>query len=319
MFECRKDNIIPIQIIDSYAYNNATTIAPVVNCSETLYGPQRIMACAENPTWQIEPYLEEKCYPWLYPHGKGGEADPERPLQINTRDYYKQRLKSSDNRWQKDPTWIFRALNLLQREDLRKSVNYHARKKYEDGKMCYLIYPDIGMVIRGSSAFWEKARRHLRSMYATLGKPFIFLSINLQDDVEFLTNINPVKFGMIDNPNWEAIDSLNNDEYLMLINQNAALAARMCKRRIAGFEEFIKDKQHPFLINYVVPNYFLKIEFQRDGLPHIHSLLWVENPPSYESIEGRQIIIDFVDTFLTTELPDRDVDPDLYKLVRKHQ
>ncbi|CAF4551833.1 unnamed protein product, partial [Rotaria socialis] len=313
MFECRKDNIIPIQIIDSYAYNNATTIAPVVNCSETLYGPQRIMACAENPTWQIEPYLEEKCYPWLYPHGKGGEADPERPLQINTRDYYKQRLKSSDNRWQKDPTWIFRALNLLQREDLRKSVNYHARKKYEDGKMCYLIYPDIGMVIRGSSAFWEKARRHLRSMYATLGKPFIFLSINLQDDVEFLTNINPVKFGMIDNPNWEAIDSLNNDEYLMLINQNAALAARMCKRRIAGFEEFIKDKQHPFLINYVVPNYFLKIEFQRDGLPHIHSLLWVENPPSYESIEGRQIIIDFVDTFLTTELPDRDVDPDLYK------
>jgi hypothetical protein len=99
------------------------------------------MACAENPTWQIEPYLEEKCYPWLYPDGKGGEADPERPLQINARDYYKQRLKSSDNRWQKDPTWIFRALNLLQREDLRKSVNYHARKKYEDGKMCYLIYP----------------------------------------------------------------------------------------------------------------------------------------------------------------------------------
>jgi hypothetical protein len=40
MFECRKDNIIPFQIIDSYAYNNATTIAPVVNCSETLYGPQ---------------------------------------------------------------------------------------------------------------------------------------------------------------------------------------------------------------------------------------------------------------------------------------
>ncbi|CAF4178959.1 unnamed protein product [Rotaria magnacalcarata] len=204
------------------------------------------------------------------------------------------------------------------------------------------------MVIRGSSAFWGKARRHLRSMYAMLGKPFIFLSINLQDDVEFLTNINPVKLGMIDNPNWEAIDCLNDDEYLMLINQNAALVARMCKRHIpgsykivlassrigwvpigayaycriarpgiAGFEEFIKNKQHSFLINYVVSNYFLKIEFQHDGLPHIHSLLWIENPPFCKSIEGRQIIIDFVDKFLTTELPDRDVDPDLYKLRKK--
>jgi hypothetical protein len=79
----------------------------------------------------------------LYPNGKGGEADPERPIVINLRDYYKNRLKCVDNRWQKDPTWIFRALNLLQREDLRKSVNYHAKRKYRNGKMCYLIYPGI--------------------------------------------------------------------------------------------------------------------------------------------------------------------------------
>ena len=77
---------------------------------------RRTIRCVENATWQSEPYLEGKCYPWLYPYGKGGEADP-------------------------DPTWIFRALNLLQREDLRRSVNFHAKKKYQDGKMCYLIYP----------------------------------------------------------------------------------------------------------------------------------------------------------------------------------
>ncbi len=92
---------------------------------------RRVISCAQDPTWQIEPYLEEKGYPWLYPHGKGGEADPERPVVINYRDYYKQRLKSADNRWQKDLTWIFHALNLLQREDLGKSVNYHAKKNIE--------------------------------------------------------------------------------------------------------------------------------------------------------------------------------------------
>ncbi|CAF4806823.1 unnamed protein product [Rotaria socialis] len=295
MFQCREENIKPIRIIDSYAYNNATTTTPIINPPEILYGPERIIPCAENPTWHIEPYLEEKSHPWLYPQGKGGEADPERPLDINLRDYYKQRLKSSDNRWQKDPAWSFRALNLLQREDLRKSVNYHARKKYQDGKMCYLIYQDVGTAIRGSSVFWDKSRRHLRSMYATLGKPFIFLSINLQDDVEFLTNINTDKFGSINCPNWEATDSLNDDEYLIC------------------FEEYIKDKHHPFLMDYVVSNYFLKIEFQRDGLPHLHALLWVENSSSIDTAEGRQAIIDFVDKFLTTELPAPDIDPDLCK------
>ncbi|CAF3233766.1 unnamed protein product [Rotaria sp. Silwood2] len=310
IFKCRQEDIIPIRIIDSYAYNNATTTVPVINSPETLLGPKRIIPCAEDPIWKIESYLEERCYPWLYPHGKGGEADPERPLQINLRDYYKQRLKSADNRWQKDPTWIFRALNLLQREDLCRSVNYHFSCSNAS---------DIGMVIRGSSAFWDKARRHLRSMYATLGKPFIFLSINLQDDVEFLTNINPEKFGSTCNPNWEAIDSLSDDEYLMLANENPALVARMCKRRLAGFEEYISDKKHPFLIDYIVSNYFLKTEFQRDGLPHLHALLWIENPPSTDTSEGRQTILDFVDKFLTTELSDRDAQPDLYKSVRKYQ
>ncbi|CAF3785459.1 unnamed protein product [Rotaria sordida] len=272
MFKCRNEIITPIRIIDSYAYNNSTTTTPILNSSDDFSGPKRKISCAENPIWQIEPYLEESTYPWLYTHGKGGEADPERPIALSIRDYYKQRLKSVDNRWQKDPTWIFRSLNLLQREELH-----------------------VGAVLRGTSAFWLKAKRHLRSMYATLGKPFIFFSINLQDDVEFLINIDSNKFGSINNPKWEAIDTLSDDEYIMLVNENAGLVARMCKRRMNAFEEYINDKKHPFLIDYVVSHYFLKTEFQRDGLPHLHALLWIENPPSTDTNEGRQEILDFVD------------------------
>ncbi|CAF1231847.1 unnamed protein product [Adineta ricciae] len=282
LFKCQSENITPIKIIDSYAYNNSTTTVPFINSYDVLCGPKRVMSCAKDAIWQVEPYLEERSYPWLYPHGKGGEGDPERPLKMNLREYYKLRLKSVDNRWQKDPTWIFRALNILQRDDLRKSVNFHAKKRFQNGKMCYLIYPDIGGVIRGSSAFWNKARRHLRAMYATLGKPFIFLSINLQNDIEFLTYIDPQKFGTAENPEWDAIYNLSKDEYLLLANENAALVARMCKRRIAAFEEYIKDKKHPFLIDYVVSNYFIKIEFQRDGLPHLPCF-----PPKNSSIAFR--------------------------------
>ncbi|CAF0877379.1 unnamed protein product [Adineta steineri] len=89
MFKCQPEYIIPIRIIDSYAYNNSTTNSPIIEPSEFLSNPKRVIPCAENPTWQIGPYLEEKCYPWLYPLGKGGEADPERSIAINLRDYYK--------------------------------------------------------------------------------------------------------------------------------------------------------------------------------------------------------------------------------------
>ncbi|CAF5097333.1 unnamed protein product, partial [Rotaria socialis] len=53
-------------------------------------------------------------------------------------------------------------------------------------------------------------------MYATLSKPNIFLSVKLQDDVEFLTHIDPTRFGNVNEPNYEVIDSLSDDDYLQL-------------------------------------------------------------------------------------------------------
>jgi len=41
MFECRKEDISPIRIIDSYAYNNCTTSAPVIlDPTEAVQGPK---------------------------------------------------------------------------------------------------------------------------------------------------------------------------------------------------------------------------------------------------------------------------------------
>jgi hypothetical protein len=88
---------------------------------------------------------------------------------------------------------------------------------------------------------------------------------------------------------------------------------------MGAFEQYIKDKKHPVLIDYVVSHYFSKIEFQRGGLLHLHDLLWIENPISVDAAEGRQAMIDFIDKFLSTELPNADLEPQLYRLVWKHQ
>ena len=183
----------------------------------------------------------------------------------------------------------------------------------------WIFHLAIGKSIRGTAAYWCVPRKLLRAMYATLGKPNIFLSINLQDDVEFLTHIDSVRFGQIDDPNYNGIDHLSDDDYLQLVNENSALVARMCHRRMLAFEKFISDKRHPFFIDYVVTNYFFKVEFQRGGLPHLHTLLWLDNFPAVETVEGRKQIIEFIDKFLDTSLPDQHTDPVGHVLVRRYQ
>ncbi|CAF5001177.1 unnamed protein product, partial [Rotaria socialis] len=135
----------------------------------------------------------------------------------------------------------------------------------------------------------------------------------------FLTHIDPTRFGNVNEPNYEVIDSLSDDDYLQLVNENSALVSRMCHRRMLAFEKFISDKKHPFFIDYIVTNYFFKIEFQRGGLPHLHTLLWLDNFPSVDTIEGRQKITEFIDKFLDASLPDQQTDPEGYKLVKKYQ
>lgn len=40
MFQCREENVEPIRIIDSYAYNNCTTSAPlIIDASDDFFGP----------------------------------------------------------------------------------------------------------------------------------------------------------------------------------------------------------------------------------------------------------------------------------------
>ncbi|CAF1110690.1 unnamed protein product, partial [Rotaria magnacalcarata] len=241
MFECRKEQVAPIRIIDSYAYNNSTT---------------RTLKAGDDPIWKIQPGMEECTFPWIYPTGEGGELDTKRSIPLKLRDY------------------------------------------------------SIGKAVRGTAAFWCTPRKILRAMYATLSKPNIFLSVNLQDDVEFLTHIDRNRFGDVDNPNYDAIDSLSDDDYLQLVNENSGLVARMCHRRMLAFEKFISDKKHPFFIDYVVNNYFFKIEFQRGGLPHLHTLLWLDNFPSLDTSEGRKTIIEFIDKLLDATLPDKQIDPE---------
>lgn len=54
--------------------------------------------------------------------------------------------------------------------------------------------------------------------------------------------------------------------------------------------------------------YMYTIEWQKRGLPHAHILLWLKE----------RIRPDQIDSVISAELPDPDLDRELYQIVRDH-
>ena len=109
------------------------------------------------PVWDMsgpDKHVEEKSYPNLFPGGDSGEH-AERNYILDTPEYYKLRLLNGDNRFQKDVSYVFRALNIVQRHYLNSSINYMLR---DGGKhvgfvanedLLRRVYPKVGKWIRG--------------------------------------------------------------------------------------------------------------------------------------------------------------------------
>ena len=53
-----------------------------------------------------------------------------------------------------------------------------------------------------------------------------------------------------------------------------------------------------------VNDYWLQIEFQMRGSPHVHSFWWIDGAPNLDSVEGRQQAPSFIDQYIHTTYPD---------------
>ena len=59
-------------------------------------------------------------------------------------------------------------------------------------------------------------------------------------------------------------------------------------------------------------------EFQFRGSPHVHCFIWVKDAPLLTR-ETKQEYIDFIDSIVRVDLPDKDTEPELNQLVSKYQ
>ena len=59
--------------------------------------------------------------------------------------------------------------------------------------------------------------------------------------------------------------------------------------------------------------YAIRIEFQERGSPHVHSFIWILDPPS---IQDEASYINFIEKTINAQLPDPQNDPELLSYLR---
>ncbi|XP_076918409.1 uncharacterized protein LOC143578824 [Bidens hawaiensis] len=108
------------------------------------------------------------------------------------------------------------------------------------------------------------------------------------------------------NPNWPEVKRFLKDTTLKSEDRPDILC-RLFKVKLVAMIKLVKDKPLFGKVQAVV----YTIEFQKRGLPHAHICIFMHPCSKIHNPED-------VDKFISAEIPNKDTDPDLYKLVSDH-
>ncbi|KAI8519366.1 hypothetical protein Bbelb_026230 [Branchiostoma belcheri] len=165
--------------------------------------------------------------------------------------------------------------------------------------------------IRGTAAYFKDQLLNLLAKINTIGPPTWFITVSAND-------LNWPELFMTLNPNltYEQAKALPQQEKWNLMRSDPVMCAIHFNRRTDALLRFILNSpQHPI---GEIRDHWIRIEFQTRGSPHLHCMFWVENAPDLDTIEGKQSAPEFIDKYVSTQLPD-DKNSLLYSLVSKYQ
>ena len=281
---------------------------------------------------------EEMAFPCLFPNGINGLHTARDPA-ITFLDYIQARLLNVDNRWASHITYLLWSCNLLEQMKLRDSVSVAMRIRSSsggsstgcDGRLtagqllnddlsenpelsdnCYAFMRNI----RGTAAYWQRAKLDLFAMFRKLGPPTYFITLSADDMNWFdlmcvLSNCDGMSL------DDDQVKELSPGERSRLLCSYPVIVAQHFSHRFNAFVNHIL-KGDSKSIGEVV-DFFWRVEFQQRGLPHVHSLWWVKDAPNLQTVDGKRMAPGFIDKHITCRVPKEGEDDELRQLVLRVQ
>ena len=100
----------------------------------------------------------------------------------------------------------------------------------------------------------------------------------------------------------DSVHELQWNERAELIRRDPVTCVRYFDHRSKELFRVLRSEVGPL---GKLTDFYMRIEFQQRGSPHVHSLLWIENAPKY-GISPLNEVIKFIDRTITCKLPNTD-------------
>ena len=249
-------------------------------------------------------FLRDKCFdvksfPKHHPSGKFG-IDHTRKYKLSPIWYFNQRLLNADERFQKDPCYVFMASQYVERHKIEQQISLSGVKgptiTTETGeKKVQLSDPfSVFTDIKGTPKYWQKAKNELSAKIAQLGSFHIFYTFSCAEmrwTEVFLTILrkkgykiehpdmnkwdgNDAEILVEGTPLWTYVNKIMGEKQHSLFNEYTFIITKMFNERVKSFFKQImmargKDK---IPLTY----YSYRVEFQARGFPHIHGVAWID-------------------------------------------
>ena len=246
--------------------------------------------------WSKDAFLEEKCFPELFPYGIGGyissNIGKEDNESLGFAMYVKHRILSADPKYRNNNSYVFFLLlvkELIQLNRCKQTYFRQATKapnltketiknvKKQDLTRYNRSY-EVFKTLRGTSMYYEESKKNVMALLRQNGSPSLFLTLSCAEYSweqllkEIVENVEGKEVSM------EYVKEMPQQRKNKLISENVVLSTLHFQKRIEKelklmtFPKFFDDKC-PFRVK----SYYYRVEFQQRGAPHIHCLLWLQD------------------------------------------
>ena len=227
--------------------------------------------------WGNDTWLEEKCFPHLYPMGVGGylssNIENKDPIQGFAK-YVRGRIMSADSKFRQDYIYLFFLLlvkELIQLKRCKTTYLRQARKLpnlkkedvlnvQKDNLPRFNRSYEVFKTMRGTSMYYGNAKKNLMTMLRQKGCPSLFMTISCAEYQwkELVRQILETEWNQ--EVTMEYVDSLSDSQRNQIISRSAVQSTAHFQRRIEKIFNLLKYED--IFPGFTVPDYYYRIEFQ---------------------------------------------------------
>ena len=241
--------------------------------------------------WKEDVYLEEKCFPELFPLGCGGYLSTclSTGTNIGFSKYARQKIKSADSKFRDNQSFVFFLLLVKELVELNSCQSTYLRQARNTPgltKQCldstrihnltrYNRSFSVFKQCRGTSAYYEAAKKNLMATIRQQGAPNLFVTLT-SAEYQWQPLVKSCYEAKYRKPaTQEVIENMSEAEKSRLITDNVTLTTLHFEKRIQKLiTAFMKpgwfqDDSDPLIKQEdsegdedTTPSYFYRIEFQ---------------------------------------------------------